>query len=524
MKYLSEIRALDGIKDEIQTRFKGINRSIRPNEGDVCEMENIDCESYPTLRSRKKRKILQTLTSPYMLCKHDGKLAYADGGYFYYDGVQKGTVIRGEKQFCSFGKKLIIFPDKKYYDSESDVFASLNAEYEGAMSFCDGTLYSESAKKNTITLNSPCLFKEGDAVSISGCENAAENNGLTLIIREISDDKKTLRFYENSFALGSESNARISRTVPDMDFITVNENRLWGCKGNTVYGSKLGDPENFYCFDGIASDSYCLSVSSEGDFTACTSYLGYPVFFKENQIYKLYGSKPQNYELLASASLGVKKGSEKTIAVAAEKLIYLSRSGFCAYGGGIPTIISANLGSGDEYQFGAACSDGVHYYVSLSHGAEAEILCRNGLSGDWYRYDDTDLIDICCLDSKIYGLSSSGELLSLDGKDENGEIEENMSFSLRFCDFTNDVANKKALSRINARFSLGEASSVSFYLMYDLDGIWRKAGEVNGSRALLGYVIPVIPRRAERIGLKISGTGEFTLHSVSKSYYTGTDL
>ena len=66
-----------------------------------------------------------------------------------------------------------------------------------------------------------------------------------------------------------------------MDFICENENRLWGCKEDTIYSSKLGDPFNWNVFDGLSTDSYAVNVRIDGDFTACCSYLGYPVFFKE---------------------------------------------------------------------------------------------------------------------------------------------------------------------------------------------------------------------------------------------------
>lgn len=111
---------------------------------------------------------------------------------------------------------------------------------------------------------------------------AHEGNNQTIIIREIDGDY--LRFYENSFTINEGGDAEtltISRDVPDMDFICENENRLWGCKEDTIYSSKLGDPFNWNVFDGLSTDSYAVNVGSAGDFTACCSYLGYPVFFKE---------------------------------------------------------------------------------------------------------------------------------------------------------------------------------------------------------------------------------------------------
>ena len=76
---------------------------------------------------------------------------------------------------------------------------------------------------------------------ISGATTHTENN-KTAIIREIDGDN--LRFYENTFTIsdgGDSETLQLSRTVPELDYICENENRLWGCKGDTIYASKLGD-------------------------------------------------------------------------------------------------------------------------------------------------------------------------------------------------------------------------------------------------------------------------------------------
>ena len=86
------------------------------------------------------------------------------------------------------------------------------------------------AKANSITTTGTAFpFREGDAVTISGCTVEPKNN-LTIIIREISEDGKTLSFYENSFTIpeGEESVTEtgavtLARSVPDLDFICANE-------------------------------------------------------------------------------------------------------------------------------------------------------------------------------------------------------------------------------------------------------------------------------------------------------------
>ena len=59
-----------------------------------------------------------------------------------------------------------------------------------------------------------------------------------------------------SFAVSTP--VRMERRVPDLDYITECDNRVWGCssKENVIYACKLGDPTNWFSYRGIAADSY----------------------------------------------------------------------------------------------------------------------------------------------------------------------------------------------------------------------------------------------------------------------------
>ena len=273
----------DGIQKYKQTKFGGYNHTLGADNGDIWDMKNMTSDFYPLLAPRRPRWKVRTLTKPNGFYAHDG-LYWVDGTGFYADGTLKGTVTNGRKKFASLGAYIIILPDKKYYNRLADEFGTMEASFTGSAKIQDGTYAGEDAKANTIYASGAAwdsIFKVGDAVTISGAVKH-ESNNKTPIIREIDGDY--LRFYENTFTIGSGGDAEtltIKRTVPDMDFLCENENRLWGCKEDTIYASKLGDIFNWNVFDGVATDSYSVNVGSAGDFTACCSYLGYPCFFKE---------------------------------------------------------------------------------------------------------------------------------------------------------------------------------------------------------------------------------------------------
>ena len=95
--------------------------------------------------------------------------------------------------------------------------------------------------------------------------------------------------------------------MPELDFVTECDNRVWGCskKENVIYGCTLGDPTNWYSYQGTAADSYAVTVGSDGPFTAAASCLGCVLFFKENCIHRLYGTKPSEYRLSSVRCRGV---------------------------------------------------------------------------------------------------------------------------------------------------------------------------------------------------------------------------
>ena len=330
-----------------QVRFGGYNHTSAATDGELYDMQNLTSDLLPIMTVRPKRALIHEVAKGNGIYGHEA-LCWVDGTDFIYDGTVKGTVTDSEKVICAMQSKIIIFPDKAYYDTATDTFGSLEATYQstaGQITFANGTLYNQSAEGCDIkTTGAPFPFNVGDAVEISGCTKYPENN-KHIIIREISADKKTLTFYEHSFTVGNETAAvTLKRIVPDMDFVFEHDNRLWGAKGDTIYCSKLGDPFNFNVFDGLSTDSYAVNVGSAGDFTGAISYMGYPVFFKEDRIYKVYGSKPSNFQVISSASIGVAKGSSKSLAIAGEALFYLSNNGVVLYSGGIPQIISSNFG------------------------------------------------------------------------------------------------------------------------------------------------------------------------------------
>lgn len=531
---LPSMKCADGIVKGKQVKFGGLNHSAGAGDGELWDMRNMTSDHYPLLASRARRMKYRTLTEPGGMFSWDG-LCWVDGIRFYYKGEEKGTLSPGEKTFAYMNDNIVIFPDKCYYNVYTDEFGSMEASWEGgALTFCDGLLYEEEATANCITCEGVQwgdYFRTGDAVSIDGCQQNPGNN-KSIIIRAIDGDK--LYFYENSFTLSADGEAyteegqlSIKRTVPDLKFLCENENRLWGCTDTTIYASKLGDIFNWNVYDGLDTDAYALTPGSAGVFTGCVAYAGFTIFFKEDHVYKIYGSIPKDFDIMDSATLGMAAGCGRSLAVAGGTLFYMSNSGVMAYTGGIPQPMGAAFGM-KRFKNAVGGSDGLKYYVSMQDEVgDWGIYVFDTMKGMWHKEDETHVTHFTNWAGNLYMLTEHGEIL-IAGNTQNppNDVveEEDVEWFAEFADFTDDDPNQKGVGKIQLRIELDVGASVNVFLMFDSDCQWQQVGQVLSEGRKRSYYLPIIPRRGDHYRLKLTGIGGCRIFSLVREYYRGSEF
>ncbi|MBQ7499422.1 MAG: hypothetical protein IJT91_00845 [Clostridia bacterium] len=280
----------------------------------------------------------------------------------------------------------------------------------------------------------PGGFREGDTVRAAS-NPASTTLGLDLSfeVDEVGEGYIVLRG-ENHFkliygmALAGPSMSykygflgTVSRSAPDVAFACVCGNRVWGGApdGHTVYASKLGDPFNWNAFDGIASDSYAVTIGSDGPFTGCISYDGKPVFFKNDCAVKIYGDKPSNFSVSDPVCHGVAPGSAKSLTLCEDTLFYLGSDGVYAYGGSTPVCVSDKLG-GERLSEGiGGCFSGRYYLSALDSSGKRSIYVFDPAKKLWSVQDDPGTVNILSCEDDVYISAFDGEdsaLISLGGK------------------------------------------------------------------------------------------------------------
>lgn len=111
----------------VTMQFGGLNRMVTSSPSEPGEMFNMSVDDLPTLKPRDSRSVLSTHASALNSIFAGPVMCYVEGTSFYYNGVSKGTVTAGIKTMLDFNGKIVIFPDRKYYDYGTNIFGNLGA-------------------------------------------------------------------------------------------------------------------------------------------------------------------------------------------------------------------------------------------------------------------------------------------------------------------------------------------------------------------------------------------------------------
>ena len=374
-------------------------------------------------------------------------------------------------------------------------------------------------------------FSVNDGVSISGVKDASlADLNASMVLWDKGDNYIVVTGIIDKVITQTEA-ITVSRKMPHMDFIIESENRLWGCRYgkalngeivNEIYASKLGDFKNWNCFMGISTDSYAATVGTDGRFTGAVTHLGYPLFFKENYVHKVYGNYPANYQIQTTACRGVQRECERSLAIVNEVLYYKARSGICAYDGSLPAEISSSLGD-MSYGQAVAGSLGNKYYVSMQDDKEDyHLFVYDTKKGMWHREDDTQAVAFCNCRGDLYFIDYADKQIKTvrgTGVPETAPIKWSATTGI----IGTDSPDKKYISRMDVRMSLEVGARVAFYAEYDSSGEWEYLFTMTGTK-LGSFAVPIRPQRCDHLRLKIIGNGEAKIYSICKTIEQGSDV
>lgn len=577
MKY-PKLRVLETSRQMVDT-FKGYNHNLRIGDGEFFDMKNMTSDYYPVLSPRKGRGEYASPTSPKGMIAKDS-LCYVDGTKFVMNEYRIDMGLNDEpKQLISMGAYVIIMPDKKWINTLNPTeFGNIEATWESTsdvtFTLCNisGETYDATASatepkepKNLqmwidtssaphtlkqyseasaawvsiattyIKISAPGIgkaFEQYDGVTISGVkDDKLQDLNAAMVIWDRGDDYIVVVGILDMVTTQTVADGviTVSRTMPLMDYVTESDNRLWGCRYglaangqvvNEIYACKLGDFKNWNCFMGLSTDSYAAGVGSDGPFTGAVAHLGYPLFFKENCVHKVYGNYPANFQIQDTACRGVQKGCDKSLAIVNETLFYKARNAVCAYDGSLPVEVSYALGN-EAYGEAVGGSHGNKYYISMKDTLGASHLFVYDMAkGMWHKEDDLQVDSFCSCRGEMYAISK-GKIITMlgTGTPDNRLV----SWMAETGEIGISSPDMKYISRLNIRMTLDVGAQMDFYAQYDLSDEWEHLCTMRGT-SLRSFSIPIRPKRCDHMRLRIVGEGTAKIYSITKTIEQGSDI
>ena len=383
------------------------------------------------------------------------------------------------------------------------------------------------------TPNIDQYFETGDGVTISGVtsEQLSDLNSTMVIQGKGAGYIIVTGIMSGTVEqpYDSENPLTVKRSIPEMEYVIESNNRLWGCHYglaadgksviNEIYASKLGDFKNWSVYDGVSTDSYTASVGTDGPFTGAINYLGYPLFFKENCIHKVYGTYPANYQIQTTTARGVEDGSANSLAIVNEVLYYKSPFDFCAYDGSLPGSVSSAL-EGWILKNVNACSHNGKYYASVQDEEGAyHFLVYDVQKGFWLREDNIRATALASCDDDLY-MIVNGNILTEFGTGVTDVTPIHWSAETGVIGLS--LPDAKNVSRITVRLNLAAGSRVSFYAQYDSIPRWDHLCTLS-QRYLRTFSIPLRPHRCDHLRLKFEGVGDCKIYSITYTTEQGSE-
>lgn len=552
--------------EEQQMKFVGMDYRAQAADGSFSDCDGISPRGYPSIQPREKLEEIGQYDQISCMKGFGEDLLVCAGTNVYWNGdkvgrltlenVDGGIDVNTARQAAMVNTQVCIFPDKLIFDTSSGELASIDGIYDvggfvtyrqyviSEMQYYHILDFSQGDDEDADRSDAEELLSRvrvGDTVFLTGFDGvgaswAANDKTGGITVRYVDADGYRIGFYDNSFAVldeasdanGARSYAdgmkyvphgetlRIEYRCPELELVAEADNRLWGVEGNTIYACALGEPRNWYRYDGLADDAYALGVAGSGDFTAICGYSTHVCFFKEDRIHRIYGSKPSNYSMTTLACPGVQRGGQDTVQVISGVLWYVGAGGVYAYDGDVPECVSAQLGT-RPYQamFAAAVQEG--YYVYMDCGRGMQLYCLDTGNAVWTVWDKAWYAAGTVYEGKLCLATPGGAVMQAGSE----MTDEEWFFTLG--EFTEGVAGRKTYSKLVIQCDMSREAYVGVQVQFD-GGRWIRVLAAEGKYGTRVMYVPLPPNRCYSMAVRIGGRGEVKIRGIARAYSLCSDV
>ena len=581
-----------GRSEYTATGFRGLAKGTAFGSIDsFADTLNMSGADYPAVRVRDMRAEVHDYgnTNGTHVAIADGGdgLIHITGKKVYYRRTQIATLpqnVGSTEQILVIGKKMLLRSMGVVVDLTIGTVAAVaqsNTQISATAVPCDidgnaGQANVSVYAKITGTGLASGL-NQGDVITIASSNSLdAVTDGDYQIIKKISDSAIVV-IAAMTVSTVTASGTSFTRQYPTPTFACVCGNRIWACDNGSsrkgqIYCSALGDPFNWNTFQGLSTDSWVSAVGTPGMFTWACSFQDTPIFFKENEIIKVYGSTPSEFQISVSQAPGVERGYNQTLDASVcmdGTLYYRSGEGIMAYDGATPVRIDQALGTGQytRARFGAGHGK---LYVCMTplkvmnqfdtwetqwqNGyIEPELYVYDTHNGTWYREDSLEVArfvtsgygDLYALEhymdeSRLYDYH---KLWAIDLNQAHGGATypkmvegdqylwlnySGVYFALETGRIELEKLYRKHAAKLKLRFEYysqvqQDPPPMLIEAAYD-EGNWQTLKQIDSKNSLMMETVTLIPTRCDYMRLRISGRGYLKLHEIAFIDENGSEL
>lgn len=498
--------------------FQGINATETIEDTEFSEMLNLSSDEYPAASSRLPRSAALKAYRNVNGCYYKNGLMVIDGTKLYYkDELIAEDFEDSKKLICGMGAYIVIYPDKKVFNTSTKEITTIEDTWTQSS---EATIAptTEGSTYTVITCTGiGAKFKTGDGVEISGI-NVATTSGEDVlngskIIQGATDDSITI-IGQMSESKTQSSGIVVKRKAPDLDYICESDNRLFGCSSanHEIYASALGDPTNWNVFENVSTDSYAVTVGSDGDFTGCIAFMGYVLFFKEESILKLYGTKPSNFQLTTYPYRGVAKDCSDTLTIVNETLYYAARNAVMRYDGAIPESISDKLGDLQNEAGTAGYYDNKYFIWLKDKTAGNALYVYDTRYQMWHRESCDNTEYAVHGDGELYYITDAGKLMKISDSTGTERVNWYAISGKQAC----GSMNRKRISRLQMMVDAPDDTLFEIFISYDGSPLWERV-YTKKDHERSSEEISIAPKKCNYFRYKIKGIGAFKLLGISKT-------
>lgn len=578
-----------------QTRFGGINKTNGAPLGEWNDTHNMTAEKFPAIcncRTHRYEELPNELTG--FTFKNGFKVYTVPDGIYYGTKKIDLSLSEGRKKLVSMGAYIIILPDwivvntktisvvetesaivtggtlierntnRTYPDVyiNKDFYFEISSDNSELQKFSAGDTvnlsytYKGKAKSLMVTIEAissdESYLSEGkSAIIFSTAGKYSDTRYFYTENKPMTDGRDTVQF-ENVRLEKSEEILR--QQIPDMDYELVIEhnNRLWGCssKNHEIYCSKLGEPLVWTEYSGISTDSYAVTVGSDGDFTGSAVYNDCMLFFKEHCVHIVYGTKASNFTLSTVELRGVQKGSPNSVCISNGLLYYKAKEGIYAFNGSTAVRVDNRLGK-DIYPYAVGVANDNMVYMAT----EFEIYAYDCIHDLWHKetigqngVGQGGITQGFNFDGCLYFLTMGDDsviyrkLYRMWGNDSytGGNIDDAAGFAVETGDINSASGTMQHISKLKFVIGTNEIyKDVTFYIDVSYDGgEYQRIYSYNSDTVKPAtdiFTVPIIPKRCRTMKIRIVGHESvkatsnyggpsFTLYGIYYNTEGGTEL